>query len=853
MSSAWHVRYTYPKTFPTEPMDPLNPKFDQSFIRLNIYNDLDPYLNNIEAQKGKFWISSDTGGLGKSTMLRYITRYLYKQLPVLKALPFRLSVPKEFGVSVKHTFILDFLNAFLTLDLELEKAAELGNFTLPQNMKWVANGFGRYRDQIRAFQKNLPTLSLIELDHKFKEIIDEALLRWKEQGIFSKYVLLIDEMDKIPVDEVLTFLSGNQDLFQDLYNNYGFVAFFAGHDSWVQRIHSGTEYRYWKGDIFRVPPFVDIQDVARLVQIILTSHTLLLPSDNPWTEDGYAELMTLTAGNPSNIILNTAQVMNEAYRVRSSEIGSGLVREVLVTAKFEKEVIEHLRTHTEVYLKLKRAIAKRAYFILPLYYFANPDHRIAKSLDNNLSLRTETLGLEVSDEEWTGHIRTLMEDRCLKLRGEFRELAVDVETLFDKFHKQREVLQKLIPDTVRTAQIEPRIAESTPDLDSVIDQILDRDPTEWLSKESIFVPLSEIVRTRNPTITLESTRKSFEKVFATHVKKFKLMSISEDSEMLYRKPPLEMEDDDRIILKLNLREIIDEYIDLVLGIKDCNQYAIDRIDGLFHKIIYLLCSQRRLQFDEKAFQTRRKRQLLFRQLELPNDLRNRIEYYLSETRGASPAPSIIKETAKHIVRGLAGFYVSFKPEISIIGDRVTIFVGQMNKADATIHKWFEGFTGDVIGILMYIDPSTFGYLDSIPKSCGIRIITSHVRKPIEKCVKSAEKCAANRPHFEIIKIDKMHSRWIGSKDSFFVDIGTDLKSDGLGHTNHTIVKVAADAWQEEIAKFEDLWGTSSDDLNKKYGEDLKKSVVYPPSSQQVISTECHEAQTDQQRPIAHPD
>lgn len=166
-----------------------------------------------------------------------------------------------------------------------------------------------------------------------------------------------------------------------------------------------------------------------------------------------------------------------------------------------------------------------------------------------------------------------------------------------------------------------------------------------------------------------------------------------------------------------------------------------------------------------------------------------------------------------------------KKAYEIFSDEVTIIKGQISKAENTIEKWFEQLTGDVIAELDFLDKTTFGYLDSIPKNCGIRIITSNV-KEVDKCITNAKKCARDRPHLEIMKINKVHQRWIGSKNSFFIEIGTDLKSDALGHSTHTIRKLAPEAFKKSISLFERLWRKSQKELRQIYGKDLYKSMIY---------------------------
>lgn len=70
----------------------------------------------------------------------------------------------------------------------------------------------------------------------------------------------------------------------------------------------------------------------------------------------------------------------------------------------------------------------------------------------------------------------------------------------------------------------------------------------------------------------------------------------------------------------------------------------------------------------------------------------------------------------------------------------------------------------------------------------------------DKLIRNARRCAKDRPHLEIIKINKIHERWIGSNSSYFIEIGTDLKSGALGKSKHTIRKLAPQDFQETLHK-----------------------------------------------------
>ena len=157
-------------------------------------------------------------------------------------------------------------------------------------------------------------------------------------------------------------------------------------------------------------------------------------------------------------------------------------------------------------------------------------------------------------------------------------------------------------------------------------------------------------------------------------------------------------------------------------------------------------------------------------------------------------------------------------------DEIPIAIGQINRAEKAIEKWFKELKGNVIGMLMYIDTTTLGYLDSIPKEHGIQIITSGI-KDKDKFKTKAEKTAQGRPFFEIIEIKKVHERWIGSESSFIIEIGTDLKIDALGNTNHIIRILKPEACKEMVKRFYEYWNKTQEELQSLYGSEFRKEKI----------------------------
>ena len=120
------------------------------------------------------------------------------------------------------------------------------------------------------------------------------------------------------------------------------MPFFSGHRSWVEKIRGGTEYSYYHGTVFSLQPFIDIDDVRRLIQTRLVTYLYMLPADNPWTDSGLEKLLEVTGGVPRKLLEMAATVMNKAFRKKASSIGPGIVEDALVKEEYIQDKIGQL-------------------------------------------------------------------------------------------------------------------------------------------------------------------------------------------------------------------------------------------------------------------------------------------------------------------------------------------------------------------------------------------------------------------------------------------------------------------------------------------------------------------------------
>jgi hypothetical protein len=169
-----------------------------------------------------------------------------------------------------------------------------------------------------------------------------------------------------------------------------------------------------------------------------------------------------------------------------------------------------------------------------------------------------------------------------------------------------------------------------------------------------------------------------------------------------------------------------------------------------------------------------------------------------------------------------------------------IRAGQKATADAIIEQWLTKFQGDVTGELMFVDKTTFTYLDMIPRGCGIRLIVGNV-KDKDGCIEYAQKQAVGRPFLKIAQIEypggdqrfprTIHERWLADSQ-IEIDFGVDLKDDAIGKSEHTIHISEKLQDAERTREFEFKMECAKIDLGRAYGVSTKRVVLfeYPETS-----------------------
>lgn len=166
----------------------------------------------------------------------------------------------------------------------------------------------------------------------------------------------------------------------------------------------------------------------------------------------------------------------------------------------------------------------------------------------------------------------------------------------------------------------------------------------------------------------------------------------------------------------------------------------------------------------------------------------------------------------------------------------SIGVGQRPKAERIIKEWLEQVTGDVSCWLNYIDETTISYLNNLPRTCKIRIITSEIQDN-SKFMKEATKLGKAYPKLEVknVRVNSeippdeqqgfsaeeraiIHKRRLIS-NNLMIDFGTDLKSNALGNTKHDMALMDVDLSNKE--EFDKEWNREETEWARIEGIPIK--------------------------------
>ena len=151
------------------------------------------------------------------------------------------------------------------------------------------------------------------------------------------------------------------------------------------------------------------------------------------------------------------------------------------------------------------------------------------------------------------------------------------------------------------------------------------------------------------------------------------------------------------------------------------------------------------------------------------------------------------------------------------------------KAEEFLNKHFSQFSGNVCGILAYVDETTMEFLDKIPRDSIIRLLVSATSGSATKLARKLGE-ERQRHAFEIAQItlaDNLterpvfHERWVADR-KVLIDIGTDLKRSSIAVKQHTVSVYDVRAYQDRIDNFEWYWKSDEASLSRYFGLRVRK-------------------------------
>ena len=186
-----------------------------------------------------------------------------------------------------------------------------------------------------------------------------------------------------------------------------------------------------------------------------------------------------------------------------------------------------------------------------------------------------------------------------------------------------------------------------------------------------------------------------------------------------------MKEADKILFNLNSRELIDSYVDKIVGIKECNAEKIKDIDSFRRTMVLLKPHKMEI---EKGILRTKKRHDLFTELKFSSKLKKRINHYLSETKETCPSLGIVKETVSDICRSLFEIYVANQK--TNLPTEIIMVVGEPFKNVQKLYDVIGSLKGDIRVIDKDFDTKGFMFFEKLnpSKATKLRILGEKLKQ-----------------------------------------------------------------------------------------------------------------------------
>jgi DGQHR domain-containing protein len=165
------------------------------------------------------------------------------------------------------------------------------------------------------------------------------------------------------------------------------------------------------------------------------------------------------------------------------------------------------------------------------------------------------------------------------------------------------------------------------------------------------------------------------------------------------------------------------------------------------------------------------------------------EDFKNKYAGEAGANQLVFEWSSYITS--ANEFIDFEPNVKIETLKSEIIQkGDKEKAKKIINEWFKLLEGNVRGILMHIDDTTFNFLKQLPweKISQVRIFFGNMNNE-NKCKQLLKEMKEKKLPIILTKASKIpqgsyfHERWIGN-DEYQIYLNSDLKLDSIANNKH---------------------------------------------------------------------
>lgn len=763
----------------------------------DIQNKIDPIIKRLNISDPFIKLIIGERGLGKTTALFYMEKQA-QNFNLLIPIPIEISFRNPNNVSPEIFIGEDILFQFIQKVLSyiyLHKNETWVHYNEFFNKTMKNCGLEIYNTEIfpdpSAFP-NFPTL----------RVTAQNILRLCESEKY-RLMLLVDQIDKDPIDYALKFLkSSHSQTLLEMFTRSGGMIFITGKTDLYRKMFTGDRID---------EDFSYLSDVIMLESLKQTEVIELLNCrfnseanenfQNPLDIEVILNITVSEKGITRYIITKIKEALQKAYKLREKKVSINL---------YNSNRFKH-RDYSDIYYRLvedDRTCRLASERLIKLYI------TLGKGISSykdclNLLRKIHTKKRLFKTEEF--FINRLI-DQGLLLYNEKREqmIAPEIGILFGKLEEKGITLEDFVGWFTDSKIEEISLAEPTVDPDRVLD---------------IFNVLIKKIEKEDLNIVTNISRDGSKEEYTSEVLRRKIIQRIRASKQNYLDlRNIDWEEIPKPEIYQRLNEILFRYLEALVFFSASyfnEDLSFKDERGMWQNIYYFVLDRARPEFGIYIHTWNNLKELRKIRNEILGDNPREIESK-ELLKSYDQIESIIIEIFDKIWGTMLKIPEENLRQKSEYGEtkgwkilhEESIGVGQRLKAERIIKDWLEQVNGNVSCWLNYIDETTISYLNNLPRTCKIRIITSEIQNN-SKFMKEASKLGKVYPKLEVkmIRINSeiqsnepqgsserdraiIHKRRLIS-DNMMIDFGTDLKSTALGNTKHDMALMEVDPSKKE--------------------------------------------------------